>query len=318
MTAAETQRDNRPFRFTLQAKGPADPDGWTDYARKAEDLGYHAVTAADHFDDPLAAVPALVAAAAATTSLRVGTLVLANDYRHPVVVAKELATIDVLSGGRLDAGIGAGWQRSDYDAAGLELASPGVRIDRLREAVDVLEGLWADGPFSYDGVHYRIADLDGRPKPVQRPRPVLVMGGGGRRMLELAAQRADVVAINVNLAAGVIDERAFPDGTAAATDRKLGWIRAAAGDRFDDLVLQVRIHLGFVTAERDSVLAELAPAFGLDVDSARETPHALVGSVDQLCDALVERRERWGISQIGLSGDLIDSFAPVVARLAGT
>lgn len=307
-----------PFRFTLQAKGPADARGWREYARRAEDLGYHALTCADHFDDPLAGLPALVAAADATTSLRLGTLVLANDYRHPVVVAKETATIDLLTEGRLDIGLGAGWQRSDYDAAGLSLDAPLTRIERLAESIAVLKRLWSDEPCTFEGAHYRIRDLDGRPKPVQRPHPPLVLGGGGRRMLEFAAREGDVVAINVNLAAGVIDERAFPDGTASATDRKLGWIRAAAGGRFDDLVLQVRVHLGVVTEQRDSTIDELAPAFGLRAEEARETPHALIGSVDQLCDDLVERRDRWGISQIGLSGALIDDFAPVVARLAGT
>jgi hypothetical protein len=127
-----------------------------------------------------------------------------------------------------------------------------------------------------------------------------------------------VVALNVNLRAGVIDERAFPDGTPESTDRKLGWIREAAGDRFDSLELQARIHLAMVTDDRDAVVAELAPAFGLTPDQARETPHALVGSVEQICDQLVERRERWGISYLGLSGDQLDAFAPIVARLAGT
>jgi probable F420-dependent oxidoreductase len=308
---------HRPFRFAIQMKGPAEQAGWPEAARKVEDLGWSTLTMADHFTDELAPIPALMAAADATTTLRIGTMVLGNDYRHPVVVAKEAATIDLLSGGRLDLGIGAGWMTSDYGAAGFDLDRAGLRIERLAEAVTVLKGLFADDPFTFDGEHYRISALDGRPKPLQRPHPRLVIGGGGRRVLSLAAREADVVAINVNLAAGVIDERAFPDGTPEATDRKVGWIRDAAGDRFDDLELAVRVHLALVTDDRDTTIEALAGGFGLTYDQARATPHALIGTVEQICDDLVERRERYGISTIGLSADQLDAFAPVIARLAG-
>ena len=307
-----------PFRFGIQCKGPADAVGWPALARKVEDLGWSTLTVADHLDGPLAPMPAAAAAAAATTTLQIGTMVLANDYRHPAMVAKEAATIDILSGGRFELGIGAGWMTVDYEATGIPLDPPGVRVDRLTEALDVLRGCWADGPFDLDGEHYRIRALDGQPKPLTPGGPRLVIGGGGRRVLRLAAQRADVVAINVNLKAGVIDERAFPDGTPEATDRKLEWIREAAGDRFDRLELQSRIHLATVTDDRAGVIEQLAPAFGLTPDQAAGTPHALIGSVEQICDQLVERRERWGISYLGLSGDQLDAFAPVVARLAGT
>ena len=307
-----------PFRFGLQCKGPADAAGWSALARRVEDLGWSTLTVADHLDDPLAPMPALMAAAAATSQLRMGTMVLANDYRHPAILAKEAATVDVLTGGRFELGIGAGWMTVDYEAAGIHLDPPGVRIDRLAEAVAVLRGCWADGPFDLDGAHYRIARLDGQPTPVTPGGPPIVIGGGGERVLRLAACAADIVAINVNLQAGVIDERAFPDGAPAATDRKLAWIRDAAGDRFEQLELQARIHLALVTDDRTAVIEELAPAFGLTPTEAAGTPHALIGSVEEICDQLVERRERWGISYLGLSGDQVDAFAPVVARLAGT
>jgi probable F420-dependent oxidoreductase len=273
---------------------------------------------ADHFTDELAPVAALMAAADATTSLRVGTMVLGNDYRHPVVVAKEAATLDVLSGGRLELGIGAGWMTSDYAAAGIPFERAGARIDRLAEAIAVLKGLFAAEPFTFAGEHYRITGLDGQPKPVQRPHPPIVIGGGGERVLRLAAREADIIGINVNLAAGVIDERAFPNGTPEATDRKIGWIRDEAGSRFDDIELQVRVHLALVTDDRETTIEALAPAFGLTHDQARTTPHALIGTVEQICDDLVERRERYGISTVGLSGDQLDAFAPVIARIAGT
>jgi probable F420-dependent oxidoreductase len=307
-----------PFRFGIQCRGPADGHGWRALARRVEDLGWSTLTIADHFDDALAPIPALTAAADATTTLRVGTMVLANDFRHPVVVAKEAATLDVLTGGRFDLGIGAGWMTADYRSSGIPLDPAGARVDRLAEAVAVLKGLWSDGPFTFDGEHYRIHGLDGRPQPLTSGGPRLVIGGGGPRVLRLAGREADVVGLNVNLKAGVIDERAFPDGTPESTDRKVGWVRDAAGARFGEVELQVRVHLAMITDDRDQVVEELAPAFGLTPDQARTTPHALVGSVGQICDQLVERRDRWGISYVGLSADQLDAFAPVIARLAGT
>jgi probable F420-dependent oxidoreductase len=308
----------RPFRFGLQCKGPADPVGWATHARKVEDLGWSVLTVADHFDEGMAPIPALVAAAAATTTVTLGTMVLANDYRHPVVVGKEAATVDVLSGGRFELGIGAGWTTSDYREAGIPLDRPGVRIARLAESIEVIRGLWGAGPLTFEGAHYRIRGMEGLPKPTRPGGPRIVVGGGGERLLRRAASTADVIGINVNLAAGVIDERAFPDGVPAATDRKLAWIRDAAGDRFADLELQSRIHLAMVTDDRAGILEELSPAFGLTPEEAAETPHALIGTVDEICAQLEERRERWGISYVTLSGDQLEPFAPIVQRLAGT
>jgi probable F420-dependent oxidoreductase len=314
----------RPFRFGIQCSAlPVDgaPSGgarWAALARRVEELGFSTLTVADHLDDQLAVIPAVQAAADATTTLRVGTLVLCNDYRHPVVAAKELATVDVLSGGRLEAGLGAGWMTSDYQRAGIALDPPGRRIARLAAAIDVIEAVWSDAPATVHGADYRITGLDGRPKPLQRPRPPLLLGGGGRRMLELAATRADIVGLNVNLAKGVIDADAGPDGSAAATDRKLSWVRAAAGGRFEDIELQVRVHLVLATDDRAAVAEAVGPGFGLTPAESLQTPHALVGSVEEMCDDLVARRERWGISYIGVSVDALDAMAPVVARLSCT
>jgi probable F420-dependent oxidoreductase len=220
-----------PFRFGIQCRGPSDPGGWRALARQVEDLGWSTLTIADHFDDAVAPIPAVMAAADATTTLRVGTMVLSNDYRHPVVVAKEAATLDVLTGARFELGIGAGWMTVDYEAAGIPLDAPGLRVSRLAEAVTVLKGLWSGHPCTVAGEHYRIDGLTGLPRPLTPGGPPIVIGGGGPRVLRLAGREADVVAINVNLRAGVIDERAFPDGTPEATDRKVGWVRSAAGGR---------------------------------------------------------------------------------------
>ncbi len=307
-----------PFRFGIQCRGPADPAGWRALATKVEDLGWSTLTVADHFDEAVAPIPALMAAADATTTLRVGTMVLANDYRHPVVVAKEAATLDLLTGGRFELGLGAGWMTADYEAAGIPLDAAAVRVDRLEEAVQVLKGLWAGSPFTFAGERYRIEGLDALPRPSTPGGPPIVIGGGGPRVLRLAGREAAVVGVNVNLRAGVIGERTFSDGTAAATDRKVGWVREGAGDRIDDIELQVRVHLAMVTDDRDAVVDELAPAFGLTAEEAGATPHALVGSVEHICDQLIERRERWGISYLGLSADQLDAFAPVIAKVAGT
>jgi len=308
----------RPFRFGLQASSPPAGGTWPALARRVEDLGYDVLTVADHLDDQLAVVPAIQAAADATTTLRVGALVVCNDYRHPVVAAKELATIDVLSGGRLEAGLGAGWMTSDYGQAGIALDPPGVRVDRMEEALDVLEALWSEGPATVIGAHYRVSALDGRPKPVQRPRPPLLVGGGGRRVLGMAARRADIVGINVNLAKGVIDADAGPDGSAERSDEKLGWVRAAAGDRFESLEIQVRVHVVLVTDDRPGVAEALAPGLGLSPERALASPHGLVGSVEEIADDLLARRERWGMSYITVGLDAVDAMAPVVQRLRGT
>jgi probable F420-dependent oxidoreductase len=307
----------RPFRFGVQASSPPAGLTWPQLARRVEELGYDVLTVADHLDDQYAVVPAMQAAADATATLRVGALVLCNDYRHPVVTAKELATVDVLSGGRVEAGLGAGWMTADFEQAGIPLDPAGRRIDRMVEALDVLEALWSDGPATVVGDHYRITGLDGRPKPVQRPRPPLLIGGGGRRVLSTAARRADIVGFNVNLAKGVIDADAGPDGTSERTDEKLAWVREAAGERFDSLELQVRVHLVVVTDDRAGVADALAPAFGLSPEAALRSPHALVGSVDELCDDLLARRDRWGISYIGVGVDALDAMAPIVDRLRG-
>jgi probable F420-dependent oxidoreductase len=314
----------RPFRFGVQCSalpgGTAATTGaaWRDLARRVEGEGFDLLTVADHLDDQLAVVPALQAAADATTELRLGALVLCNDYRHPVVLAKETATIDLLSDGRLEVGVGAGWMTSDYEASGIPLDPPGRRIARLAEALDVIEALWAEGEATVVGEHYRVTGLDGRPKPVQRPRPPLLLGGGGRRMLGLAARRADIVGLNVNLAKGVIDADAGPDGTAAATDRKIGWIREAAGERFDALELQVRVHMVVPTDDRAGAADLYGPLLGISGPDALESPHALVGSTGAIVDDLLARRERWGISTIGVSLDAIDAVAPVIERLRGT
>ncbi len=308
---------SRPFRFGFSLDGLNDPDEIARRVRWAEDAGYSSVVMTDHFDARHGPLVALTAAALATESLKVGTLVLANDYRHPAVLAKELASLDVISGGRLEFGIGAGWMASDYEQAGIDFDRPGVRIERLNEAISVLEGCFADGPFDFKGRHYRIRGLESWPKPVQQPRPRLLVAGGGHRMLALAGRRADIVGINPSLHSGAVDEHAGPTATAAATDAKLAAVREAAGDRFDAIELQTRVHLAMITDDAHGLASAAAPAFGITAEQALNSPHALVGTVNECVDRIEDWRDRWGISYISLMGSSAEEMAPVVDRLTG-
>ena len=307
----------RRFRFGVQLSTAGSGTDWAAAARKAEDLGYSTLFLPDHFGPQLAPVPAMMAAADATTDLKVGALVFDNDYKHPVVLAKEMATIDVLSGGRVELGLGAGWMRTDYEQSGIAYDRPGVRIDRFEEGLAIVKGLFADGPFSYEGDHYRITALDGQPKPVQQPGPPILIGAGGPRMLGIAAREADIVGVNPSLHTGQIDAETASDATAAAYDTKLARLREAAGDRFDDLELNC---LMFFVAPTDDPLgfaATMAPMFGLSPEEVLEVPLALIGSVDEMCEALEARRDRWGLSYFCCQAETMDALAPVVARLAG-
>ena len=308
----------RRFRFGVQFSTAASSAAWADLAREAEDLGYSTLFLPDHFGDQLAPAPALVAAADATRELRVGTLVLDNDYKHPVVTAKEMASVDVLSDGRLELGLGAGWLASDYEQSGIPMDSAAERVDRLEEGIAVIKGLFAPGPFSFAGKHYQVADLDGQPKPQQQPSPPLIIGGGGPRVLALAGREADIVGINPAIRSGRIDGAAARDGAADATDRKVGWVRAAAGDRYGDLELQMLIFLCALTDDRAGTLANLAPMFGLEPDALAAYPHAWVGSAEQIAEDLEAGRERWDVSYLVVQGpDNMRAMAPVVARLSG-
>jgi probable F420-dependent oxidoreductase len=310
---------SKPFRFSVQAASPESAEAWREQARRIEGLGYSSLVMPDHYvGTPLAVMPALAFAAEATTTLRIGMLVLGNDYKHPAVTAKEAATLDVLSGGRLEFGLGAGWMRADYDALGLPYDSAGVRIDRLAEAIDVIKGAWAPGPFSFAGEHYEIRDYDAVPKPIQQPHPPILLGGGGRKMLRLAGRVADIVGINPNLRAGEVTADAARDSREDLVLEKIGWVREGAGDRFDDIELQVRYQLTAITDDARGLAEQLAPLFDITADEALASSVVLAGTVDEICDTLVRRREEWGASSVVVGGDAFDAFAPVVARLAGT
>jgi probable F420-dependent oxidoreductase len=307
----------RPFRFGVQASTATNRSAWVELARRVEGYGYSTLTMPDHFTEQLAPVPALMAAADATSSLRVGALVLGNDYRHPVMLAKEMATIDVLSDGRLEIGLGAGWTRTDYEQAGIAYDGAGVRIDRMVESIRVVKALLSPEPAHVIGEHYAVTGLAGYPKPVQQPWPPILMGGGGRRMLSVAAREADIVGINGTLAAGIIDADALASMRADAVDEKIGWVRDAAAERFGALEMNVRAFYVAVTEDRDGTLEHLAGGLGFSPEEVAATPFALIGTVAQIADDLEARRDRWGFSYVIVGPEDVDAFAPVVEELTG-
>jgi len=306
----------RPFRFGVQVSGPADAAGWVELARRVEDLGYSTLTLPDHFTDQLAPMPALSTAAAVTSTLRIGALVFDNDYKHPLVLAKELATQDVLSGGRVEIGLGAGWMESDYRAAGMPYDRAGVRIDRFEEAIAVIKGAMADGPFSFAGQHYTITEYDGRPMPAQRPHPPLLIGGGGARVLTIAARQADIVGINGNVAAGVVGPDAISSIMHEVVAEKVALVVDAAGGR--DIELNIRALMVRVTDDPDGQTAAIAGSLSVPDAMVAESPFALIGTTTSIADTLRRRRDELGFSYVIVGGDDIDAFAPVVASLAGT
>jgi probable F420-dependent oxidoreductase len=312
-----TATSPRTFRFGVQASNAGSRADWVDLARRAEASGYDVLTMPDHFDDQLAPVPALMCAADATSALRIGALVWDNDYKHPVVLAKELATMDVLSDGRLEIGIGAGWMISDYEQSGIPYDRPGVRIDRFVEGLAVVKGLMGGEPFSWSGTHYTISEMTGRPLPVQAPCPPILIGGGGKRVLTIAAHEADIIGINASMHAGVIGPDAIASMTAEAVDDKVALVREAAGERMSGIELNVRAFMVNVTDHREATLGAIAGALQVEPSMVEHTPFALIGSPAKIVEDLLARRDRWGFSYVIVGGDDIESFAPVVAELAG-
>jgi probable F420-dependent oxidoreductase len=261
---------------------------------------------------------ALVVAAEATTTLRVGTLVLDNDFRHPVVLAKEAATLDVVSGGRFELGLGAGWLTADYEMSGITMDPPPVRVARLAETIEILRAMWTDGVATFAGEHYTVTGAPGTPAPVTPGGPPLVIGGGSRRILELAGRVATTVSVVPSLAAGHIGREVAAQAVAEKYTERVRWARDAAGDRADDLELQCWTVAVSVVPNADEVVEALAPGFGLTPEQLRAAPVALIGSTEEIAETLRKRRAEFGFSNIVVHEGEMDALAPVIAELAGT
>lgn len=320
----------RPFRFGFTGGASSKRERLLDSARTVEALGYSTFGLADHFVRPFAPLIAGQAVADATTSLRITQTVLAQDFREPAVLAKELATLDVLSGGRLQVGLGAGWLRQEYEDASIRFASASERIARLEEAVVILKGLFAEGPFTFVGEHYSIRALVGVPRPAQQPRPPIMIGGGGRKLLSVAGRQADIVQLMPSNPGGksLLDATQY---SAEAIEEKIGWIADAAGSRFDEIELSAQLLECAVTERPDEYLSDFAARIAmvtermggarvdLDLDEMRRSPIVAVGSLDEVCKKLVETRARFGISYFSAPVDAKpEIMAPIVDRLAGT
>jgi probable F420-dependent oxidoreductase len=315
--STSSQAPVKPFRFGVQASSAPTRQAWVDLARRVEDHGYSTLTMPDHFTDQLAPMPALMAVADVTTRLRIGALVWDNDYKHPVVFAKEIASMDVLSEGRVELGIGAGWMRTDYEQSGIPYDSPKVRIDRMIEAVEVIRGCMSPGAFSFVGAHYQLTDYDGLPKPLQQPLPPLLIGGGGKRMLSYAAREADIVGINPTLSAGAVGPEAIANMASDAVDEKVGIVREAGAHRLADIELNVRAFLVNVTDKPTAAVEAMSKAMGVSEAMILDSPFALIGPPTKLIEDLEQRRQRWGFSYVIVGGEDVDTFAPVVAALSG-
>ena len=324
----------RPFRFGVLGESVRSAAELVNAARRAEIAGYATFLIRDHFiEEPLghqlAPIAALATVAAATKTLRVGSLVICNDYRHPVVLAKEVATLDVLSGGRFELGLGAGFSRPEYEAAGLPFDPPGVRVDRFAEALQVFKGLFDAEPFTFSGRFYTVTKLDSFPKPVQRPHPPILVGAGGRRMLSIAAREANIIGIQTAAPGNplAISNRSAgrrigsdPSGLLAESiAEKIGWIRHEAGARFDAIELSIVSSVVIAENRREAAerLMRQREWDGISVDRVLEMPSIFIGSVDQIVNEMQVRRERYGISYHVMRDSGIETLAPIVSRLAG-
>lgn len=306
----------RRFRFGVQIAKARPASEWRDAARKAVSLGYDIFLMPDHFGGQLAIGPALAVVAEAIPDLRIGTLVWQNDLRHPALLAKEAYTLDVLSDGRFELGIGAGGSfPPEFDWIGVPLESPASRVARLEESIRILKAVAGDGAVTVEGDHYTIRDYEGHPKPVQTPYPPLHIGAGGPRMLRLAAREADIVGLLPSLGGTTtFDEREVgPE----AFDKKVALLREVAGERFDAIELNILIQGLAVSDDREAAIRRLREERGFEHEQWFDSPMVFHGSVDHIVERLEAQRERFGISYYAVFEHQIDEFAPIVARLAG-
>jgi probable F420-dependent oxidoreductase len=313
-SAAGATRAKQGFRFAVSAKQPRPQDEWIAFARSVEASGFDTLAIADHFGARMAIAPALVLAAQATERLRVGSFVYDNDFRHPALLAQEAATIDLLTGGRFDLGIGAGWLRSEYDAAGIPFDPGAVRVARLAEAIRIIKSLMTEAPLTYQGTHYQLTNLTGAFKPVQQPHPPILIGGGGRKLLSLAAQEADIISIMPRSRAdggGLVDS----DASAASFDAKVALIKEAAGDRFPRLQLNTLVQSVVIADDPRAAAQAMAKDWELPVAELLESPLLLIGTIGQIVEQLHARRERFGLTYFTVFERDMANLARVIERL---
>jgi probable F420-dependent oxidoreductase len=305
----------RPFRFGVTAAYAATGEAWAALARKAEQLGYSSLLVPDHLGHQLSPIAAISAAAAVTDRLRVGGFVFANDFRHPLVLAREAATLDLLSGGRVELGLGAGWRTSDYRQLGMRYDSPGTRIERLAESIQLVKRLLSGETVTHEGPTYRLGAARVWPQAVQRPHPPIIMGGGGPRMLRLAAREADIVGFIPQFSPN--GRPILTDASESALDRKVAVVREAAGDRFARLELNLFIADAGLIGSGQPIGGSVLTAAKSATVGLVGSPYLLYGTLGQLRDLLERRRERTGISYYSILQSSMEAMAPLVAALSG-
>ena len=304
----------RAFRFGVVAAHVQSRADWIAKARKVEELGYDSFLVVDHLTASLGPLVALTVAAEATQKIKLGSYVFCNDFRHPAVLAKEISTFDVLFEGRFELGLGAGYLPTDYHKSGLSFDSAGVRLSRFEESIHILKKLWGEEAVTFRGDYYSITDLQGMPKPLQKPHPPIYIGGGGKRVLSFAAREADIVGIAHKSGPKGLN---LEDTTAEATAQKIAWVREAAGERFNDLELSCKLFQVVVTDHRAQAAQKVGSRFGLSETQSLSSVQLLFGTVEQIVEELWTRRENYGFSYIVIPDDHIGAFAPIVSRLAG-
>jgi len=304
-----------PFRFAVQQGSARSGEAWATTARRAESIGYDVLVMPDHLGQQLSPFAALAAAAAATTHLRIGAFVFANDYRHPLILARETATLDFLSGGRFEMGLGAGWMTTDYRQLGMTYEPAPRRIDRLEEAIPLIKRLLAGETVTHNGTHYQLDRASTGVPPVQKPRPPLAIGGGGPRMLRLAVREAEIVGLVPGFDAH--GRPHFRQATETATAEKVALIREAAGDRFDRLELNLWLGDAALVGSGNSLLGSVAAAARWAPTAVYGSPYVLYGTLASVREKLLRRRDKLGISYYTAPSHAMESMAPLVGALAG-
>ena len=310
---------HRPFRFGVIGFGAPSRGAWTDQARRAEALGYATFSMGEHVPADLDATAAMAAAAIVTTDIRIGSLTIANDLHNPVMLARAIASLDILSDGRFEFGFGSGFYRTDYDWTGVPFDPPGVRLTRFFEAVHLIKRAFTEETVDFAGEHYAVRHLALTPKPLQQPWPPLLIGGGGQRILAFAAREASIVSINI---------RSTPQGgldwasiSPEATAQKVRWVREAAGGRIADLELHWLVPYFAVTDDPEGAAREIIEGFGVadavSPEAILASPQALVGSAETIVELIQRRREEYGVSYLSVFVPAMEAFAPIATQLTG-
>jgi probable F420-dependent oxidoreductase len=307
----------RRFRFGVEMKEPFEGRTWADSAREVEGLGYSTLFVPDHVHSELGPIAAMAVAAAATTSLHVAPLVMACDFRHPVVAAKELASIDALSDGRLEVGLGAGYNPLDYSRSGIPMDAPGMRVRRLMEYVQVLRLLFGGGVVDFHGEFFHLDQIEGLPRPAHPAGPPILVAGGGPRLLTFAGTAADIVGVNPSTAAGRDNPATLRDALPSSIDDKIALLRETSGDRFDTLELNAWVSVASITEHARDLVAGLAAFAEAEVEDVLASPIVLAGTTAEIVERLLVRRQRWGYSYVALQQPHAHEFAGVVAELTG-